>query len=143
MFLGFCMRLKFVLFRFWLIPTISSGFILDIKCSRKLNTLRPSKGPTSHTRLIYVYLLCNLVTPAQPSLYLFEIYLQVVSYSYQSQLHPPGPCVHICIPRNIMCSVAQLCLTICDPMNCSQAPLSMGFSWKNTGVGCHFLLQGT
>ena len=24
-----------------------------------------------------------------------------------------------------------------------QAPLSMGFSSKNTGVGCHFLLQGT
>ena len=23
-----------------------------------------------------------------------------------------------------------------------QAPLSMGFSGKNTGVGCHFLLQG-
>ena len=23
-----------------------------------------------------------------------------------------------------------------------QAPLSMGFSSKNTGVGCHFLLQG-
>ena len=23
-----------------------------------------------------------------------------------------------------------------------QAPLSMGFPRKNTGVGCHFLLQG-
>ena len=23
-----------------------------------------------------------------------------------------------------------------------QAPLSMGFPGKNTGVGCHFLLQG-
>ena len=28
-------------------------------------------------------------------------------------------------------------------MDCSpQAPLSMGFPSKNTGVGCHFLLQG-
>ena len=24
-----------------------------------------------------------------------------------------------------------------------QAPLSMGFPRKNTGVGCHFLFQGT
>ena len=29
----------------------------------------------------------------------------------------------------------------CDPMDCS-LPRSMGFSGKNTGVGCHFLLQG-
>ena len=95
MFLGFCTRLKFVLFRFWLIPSISSGFILDIKCSRKLHTLKLSKGPTSHTRFIYVYLLSNLVTPAQPlhcivTLYLFEIYLQVLcliqtSLSYTHQ----------------------------------------------------------
>ena len=41
-------------------------------------------------------------------------------------------------------SVAQLCLTLCGPMDCS--PLgssahgdSLG---KNTGVGCHALLQG-
>ena len=28
-----------------------------------------------------------------------------------------------------MCSVTQLCQTLCDPMDCSpQAPLSMGFS---------------
>ena len=36
-------------------------------------------------------------------------------------------------------------LTLCDPVYCShQAPLSLGFSpSKNTGVGCHFLLQGS
>ena len=39
-------------------------------------------------------------------------------------------------------SVAHLCLTLCDPMDCSQAPLSMEFSSKNNGMGCHFLLQG-
>ena len=40
--------------------------------------------------------------------------------------------------------VSQSCPTLCDPMDCAthQAPLSMGFSRKNTGVGCHFLLQG-
>ena len=30
-------------------------------------------------------------------------------------------------PVAVMCVVAQLCLTLCDPMDCSpQAPLSMG-----------------
>ena len=42
------------------------------------------------------------------------------------------------------CLVAQSCLTLCDPMNCSPPGSSIrGFSpGKNTGVGCHFLLQG-
>ena len=40
--------------------------------------------------------------------------------------------------------VAQSCPTLCDPMDGSlhQAPPSMGFLGKSTGVGCHFLLQG-
>ena len=38
---------------------------------------------------------------------------------------------------------AQSHLTLCDPVDCTrQAPLSMEFSTKNTGVGCHSLLQG-
>ena len=36
---------------------------------------------------------------------------------------------------------AQSYLTLHDPMD-NQAPLSMGLSTKNTGVGCHSLLQG-
>ena len=47
-------------------------------------------------------------------------------------------------------SVTQLCPTLCDSMDCSLLGSSVhGFSrheyWekkKNTGVGCHFLLQG-
>ena len=40
-------------------------------------------------------------------------------------------------------AVSQSCLTLSDPEGFScQAPLSMGFSTKNTAVGCHFLLQG-
>ena len=38
-----------------------------------------------------------------------------------------------------MCLVAQLCPTLCDPMDCSPPGDSPG---KNTGVGCHDLLQG-
>ena len=37
-----------------------------------------------------------------------------------------------------------LCPTLCDPMDCiaHQAPVSMGFVGKNTGVGCQAILQG-
>ena len=40
------------------------------------------------------------------------------------------------------CLVAKSHLTLCDPMDCSQASLSMDFPGKNTGVDSHFLLQG-
>ena len=45
---------------------------------------------------------------------------------------------------NVLCLVAQLCLTLCDPMDCSPPGSSVhGDSpGKNTGVGCHALLQG-
>ena len=41
-------------------------------------------------------------------------------------------------------SVTQLCLTFCDPMECNPSGSSVhGESpGKNTGVGCHALLQG-
>ena len=44
----------------------------------------------------------------------------------------------------MLCAMSlQLCLTLCDPSACSlQAPLSVEFPGKNSGVGCHFLLQG-
>ena len=52
----------------------------------------------------------------------------------------PLPC-----PPNLGCvSVSQLCLTLCDLMNCSSLGSSVhGDSpGRNTGVGCHALLQG-
>ena len=50
------------------------------------------------------------------------------------------------LPRScaVLCLVAQSCSTLCDPMDCSW--LGSSFHWdspgKNTGVGCHALLQG-
>ena len=43
-----------------------------------------------------------------------------------------------------VCVRAQLCLTLCDPTDCNPSGCSVhGSFWaKNTGVGCHFLLQG-
>ena len=39
--------------------------------------------------------------------------------------------------------VAQLCLTLCDPMDYSLPGSSVhGFPSKNTGMGCHSLLHG-
>jgi len=44
----------------------------------------------------------------------------------------------------VLCLVTQLCPTLCDPMDCS-LPSSSVFGdspGKNTGLGCHALLQG-
>ena len=48
-------------------------------------------------------------------------------------------CVCVCV-----CFVAQSCLTLCDPMDCSPLGSSVHVDspGKNTGVGCHPLLQG-
>ena len=45
----------------------------------------------------------------------------------------------------VLCLVTQMCLTLCNPMDCSPPGSSVhGDSpGKNTGVGCHALLQGT
>ena len=44
----------------------------------------------------------------------------------------------------MLCSVAQLCLTLCDPMDCGPPGSSVDeiFQARNTRVDCHFLLQG-
>jgi len=45
---------------------------------------------------------------------------------------------------NALCLVAQLCLTLCDPMDCSPPGsfVDGDSPGKNTGVGYHALLQG-
>ena len=44
----------------------------------------------------------------------------------------------------VLCLVAQPCPTLCNPMDCSPTGSSVhrDFPGKNTGVGCHALLQG-
>ena len=54
-------------------------------------------------------------------------------------------CVCVCV-----CACAQLCLTLYDPMDGAPPPAASlarlicpwDFPSKNTGVGCHFILQG-
>ena len=45
----------------------------------------------------------------------------------------------------LVCLVAQLCLTLCDPTGLQYTRLlcSWDFPSKNAEVSCHFLLQGT
>ena len=38
--------------------------------------------------------------------------------------------------------VAELCPTLCDSMEATRLLHPWDFSGKNTGMGCHFLLQG-
>ena len=47
-------------------------------------------------------------------------------------------------PGASLCLVTQSCPTVCDPMNCSPQGSSVHVDSpsKNTGVGCHALLQG-
>jgi len=45
--------------------------------------------------------------------------------------------------RVCMLSFAQLCPILCNPLDCGlPGPSLHGILYKNTGVGCHFLLQG-
>ena len=56
-----------------------------------------------------------------------------------------GTCVPFFISQTLSKSeseVARLCPTLCDPMDCSPPSVLGIFPGKNTGMGCHFLLQG-
>ena len=47
------------------------------------------------------------------------------------------------LPTRVCAKSLQLCWTLCNPMDGScLAPRPWDFSGKNTGVGCHALLQG-
>ena len=56
----------------------------------------------------------------------------------------PLPCKGSDLTSTHNCGlVTKSCLTLVTPWTIAcQAPLSMGFPGKNTGVGCYFLLQG-
>ena len=51
---------------------------------------------------------------------------------------------HFVTPQKKLCVHAQLCPTLCDPMDCSlpDSYVHGDSPGKSTGVGCHFLFQG-
>ena len=70
----------------------------------------------------------------------YSLYLFMAMQSW----FPCSLSVSLLKPHAVLCLVAQSCLTLCDPMDCSPPGSSAhGDSpGKNTGVGCHALLQG-
>ena len=50
-------------------------------------------------------------------------------------------CMCMCIVK-VKALVTQSCPTLCDPMDCGLPGSSVHGILQNTGVGCHFLLQG-
>ena len=69
------------------------------------------------------------------------IYLRSLLWSHSSLFSSDDRPTHA-VKR--LCSVAQPCPTLWDPMDCSPSGSfdPWDFPGKNTGVGCHFLLQG-
>ena len=47
------------------------------------------------------------------------------------------------MPGKVKVLVVQSSPTLCDPMDCSPPGSSVPRIFQNTGVGCHFLLQGS
>ena len=56
----------------------------------------------------------------------------------------PGDHETECLPVKYCAKSLQSCLTLCNPVNCNPPGSSVHgiFPGKNTGVGCHFPLQG-
>ena len=70
------------------------------------------------------------------SCHLFLIFLLLLGPYHFCPLLCPSLC------EMFPCDVAQLCSTLCDPMNCSFPCYSIHGIFQATGVSCHFLLQG-
>ena len=85
------------------------------------------------------------------SMYLFAVV--IINWSFSQVLQEVLTGLKFCLVSCLTLSylqckeesdVAQLCLTLCDPMDCSPTRLlcPWDFPGKNPGVGCYFLLQG-
>ena len=70
--------------------------------------------------------------------------LQEILLTQGSNPQPPALEGEVLTTGQVASEVAQSCMTLCDPMDCSLLGSSIHgiFPGKSTGVGCHFLLQG-
>ena len=119
---------------------------------RKEAGVLPSWSPPSVLSLMK----CQNISCACPSIhlqYLFKIFsgtYHLLSTKGTAVNKTGGPCPPCPLrvyslakkmPMKVL--VAQLCLPLCNPTDCSPPGSSLWNSpGKNTGVGCHFLLQG-
>ena len=51
-------------------------------------------------------------------------------------------CVCVCVYVCVCAKSLQSCWALCDPMDCTRLLCPWDSPGRNTGVGCHFLLQG-
>ena len=74
----------------------------------------------------------------------FSLLLTTLPSLFSGVLNKPPIQLISVLKTQRVCPVMQSCLILWDPMNCSPTRLlcPWDFPAKNTGVGCHFLLQG-
>ena len=61
-----------------------------------------------------------------------DLYLIFLTCTYGSTYH---------LALSTAAKLLQSCLTLCNPIDSTRPPCPWGSPGKNTGVGCHFLLQ--
>ena len=106
---------------------------------RLLKKLRTEPPYDLAIPLLGIYLEKTLI---QKDICTSHVHSSTIYNSQKARQQPKCPLTGEWIKRwYAVCSVAQLCLTLCDLMDCS--PPDYGDSiGKNTGVGCHALFQG-
>ena len=68
--------------------------------------------------------------------------MKAVKYCLEKFRPVPGSYMYLINKLLLLLLLFQSCLTLCDPIDCSPLGSSVpGIPGKNTGVGCHFLLQ--
>ena len=101
---------------------------------------------------IWTHLICFLIAVART----FDIILNKSDENWYSCLDPDlrgnafsflslSMMLAVALSCAVLCVVAQLCPTLCDPTDCSLPGFSVNGDspGKNIGVGGHALLQGT
>ena len=136
--------LNFVFLMFLLNPQLLVGLKVPFfQVSSCLMTL----GPQLSSGIQFVdYLYFSYYKSASHTLSNLFISAQPPCAFLLSAFFPPNLClIHVSLPPlpSCVCVRSQSCLTLCNPMDCSHQLLCPWDSpGKNTGVGCHFLLQG-
>ena len=114
---------------YWLCKMMLGKYIMKVVYLLKWFKIEPPKFQVSHTKAAGQHLvrICGMYCIRMKTLGLFKF-----SFIYTT--------VYVCMFIRKLLSCVQLFAT---PWGVAcQASLSMEFSSKNTGVGCHALLQG-
>ena len=98
------------------------------------NELDSSERDANGQTMVVIFIVCNWTPMQRRVLHVKMGEEKRRSSNHQiNELHPSGGGDGL---------VAKSCLTLVTPwIVVHHAPLSMGFPSRNTGVGCHFLLQ--